>query len=142
MEKSLARVLVVEDEPDTGVLMRLALSRSLIDATIVTSGEEALTRLISEAYDLILLDISLPGISGLEVCRQLKADPQLQDIPVIFVSGQNSPENKQEAELLGAVDFIEKPFQALNFLSRLMGHLKLQTEDEQHLRRLWMLPVP
>ena len=139
VKKPVARVLVVEDHQDIGDLMRLALSRSLIDATLCRTGEEALTRLTSEAYDLVLLDIALPGVSGLELCRHLKADPQLQDIPVIFVSGQASPENKQEAERLGAVDFIEKPITLLRFLSRVMGQLKLKSNGEREMRQL--LPV-
>lgn len=136
-KKSIARVLVVEDDTTIGDLMRLALSRSLIDATLISSGEEALTRLTTESYDLILLDIALPGMSGLELCRLLKADPALQDIPVIFVSGQSSPENKQVAERLGAVEFIEKPVTLLRFLSRVMGHLKLKANGEREVRQLW-----
>lgn len=128
---------MVEDDAEIGNLMQLALSRSLIDATLISSGEEALTRLTTETYDLILLDIALPGISGLEVCRQLKADPQFEDIPVIFVSGLGSPENKQEAEMFGAVDFIEKPVTLLHFLSRVMGQLRLKTNGEREIRQLW-----
>ena len=142
VKKPVARVLVVEDHQDIGDLMRLALSRSLIDATLCRTGEEALTRLTSEDYDLVLLDITLPGMSGLELCRQLKAEPQLQDIPVIFVSGQNSPENKQEAERLGAVDFIEKPVTLLRFLSRVMGQLRLKTNGEREMRQLLPVATP
>ena len=96
-------------------------------------------RLATETYDLILLDLDLPGMSGLDLCRQLKAGPQLQDIPVIFVSGQHSPENKQEAERLGAVEIIEKPVTLLRFLSRVMGQLKLKANGEREMREL--LPV-
>lgn len=142
VKKPVARVLVVEDDAEIGNLMQLALSRSLIDATLIASGEEALTRLATETYDLILLDIALPGISGLELCRQLKADPQLQDIPVIFVSGQHSPENKKEAERLGAVEFIEKPVTLLRFLSRVMGQLKLKSNGEREIRELWPVATP
>jgi len=139
VKKPVARVLVVEDHRDIGDLMRLALSRSLIDATLCRTGEEAMTLLASETYDLLLLDIELPGISGLELCRLLKADPHLQDLPVIFVSGQNSRDNKQEAERLGAVEFIEKPITLLRFLSRVMGHLKLKANSDREVRQ--MLPV-
>ncbi len=139
VKKPVARVLVVEDHQDIGDLMRLALSRSLIDATLCRTGEEALTLLTTETYDLLLLDIELPGMSGLELCRHLKAAPALQDIPVIFVSGQNSPDNKQQAERLGAVEFIEKPITLLRFLSRVMGHLKLKANSDREVREL--LPV-
>lgn len=135
--QTVARVLVVEDHPDIGDLMRAALGRALIEATLVTSGEAALQTVRQAPFDLILLNIALPGMSGLDVCRALKADPQLKDIPVIFVSGQNSPENKQEAEQLGAVDFIEKPVTLLHFLSQVMGQLRLKTNGEREIRQLW-----
>jgi len=129
MKKPVARVLLVEDHPDIGTLMRAALSRALIETTVITSGEEALRHLTTATYDLILLDIALPGLNGIEVCRQLKADPQLQHIPVIFVSGRTAPVCKAEARRLGAVDFIEKPFSLLPFLSCIMGHLNLRSES-------------
>ena len=141
MTKPLARVLVVEDHPDIGDMMRLALGRSLLDATVCLTGEEALARLTRETYDLILLDIALPGISGLEVCRRLKADVQLAPIPVIFVSCMVSKENKAEAERLGAVDFIEKPFGMFQLLSRVMGHLSLLMNGEHVMRSLRPVPV-
>lgn len=140
VKRPVARVLVVEDHPDIGAMLRLALARSLIDATIITNGEEALARLTNETYDLILLDIALPGMSGLEVCRQLKANKRLKHIPVIFVSGQTAEEYQQEAKRLGAVDFIEKPFQLMPLLSCIMGHLKLKQSGQRDIRQL--LPVP
>ena len=81
-------------------------------------------------------------MSGLELCRQLKADPQLRFIPVIFVSGLASPEHKQEAERLGAVEFIEKPVTLLRFLSRVMGQLRLKTNGEREIRELWAVATP
>ena len=130
-------MLVVEDDTEIGNLMKLALSRSLMDATLVPTGEEALTRLTTETYDLILLDIMLPGISGFDVGRRLQSTPRLQDIPVIFVSGLATPANKEEARRLGAVDFIEKPVPRLQFLSRVMGHLRLKANGEQQTRKQW-----
>lgn len=130
MKKPLARVLLVEDHPDIGTLMRAALSRALVETTVIASGEEALRHLTTATYDLILLDIALPGLSGIEVCRQLKADPQLQHLPVIFVSGKTAPACKAEALRLGAVDFIEKPFSLLPFLSCIMGHLNLRSAGD------------
>lgn len=142
IKQSVARVLVVEDHQDIGDLMRVALSRSLIDATILTSGEEALQRLASETYDLILLDIALPGMNGLEVCRQIKASPRLKQIPVIFISGQVAEENQQAAKQLGAVDFIEKPFRLMPLLSCIIGHLKLKQSGQRDLRPLLPAPLP
>lgn len=127
MKAPLARVLAVEDHPEIGDLMRAALARARIEATLITTGEEALAVVRQQPFDLILLDIAMPGMSGLEVCRQLKAEKALRDIPVIFVSGQTSKAYHDEARRLGAVDFIEKPFELLGFLARVMGQLRLQT---------------
>ena len=126
MQAPLARVLAVEDHPEVGDLMRQALARAQVEVTIITTGEEAINIVRQQPFDLILLDIGLPGMSGLDVCRQLQADKALQNIPVIFVSGQTSPTYKDDAERLGVADFIEKPFELLDFLSRILGHLKLR----------------
>ncbi len=126
MPKSLARVLAVEDNPDMGGLIKAALARYRIDTTVVTSGEDALKWLAKESCDLILLDISLPGMNGLDVCARLKSSPRWQQIPVIFVSGHGSAGYRAEARRLGAVDFIEKPFDFLPFITCISGHLKLK----------------
>lgn len=127
MKAPLACVLAVEDHPEIGDLIRAALTRARIEATLITTGEEALAVVRAQPFDLILLDIALPGMNGLEVCRQLKADMSLRHIPVIFVSGQTSKAYHDAARRLGAVDFIEKPFELLDFLARVMGQLRLQT---------------
>lgn len=129
--RSLARVLAVEDDADVGELVRAALVRSLIDTTLVSSGEVALECLAEDDFDLVLLDIVLPGMTGMEVCRRMKASPDWRDIPVIFISGRATPEDKEEARRLGAAAFIEKPFNLLPFLACVMGHLRLQTNAAQ-----------
>lgn len=135
-----ARVLVVEDNPDFGDLMRALLARYQIEATIMTSGEKALACLSTETFGLILLDIALPGMSGLEVCRQIKESPRLKHIPVIFISGQNSEAYRREAKRLGAVDYIQKPFDLLPFLKSIMGVLKLPVLPERDIRALKPAP--
>ncbi len=129
MKKSRAHVLVVEDNQDIADLTRAALRHVHIEASIAITGEAALMRLATESYDLILLDIVLTGMNGLEVCRRLKADERLKHIPVIFLSGQTSRHYKDEACRLGAVDFIEKPFTVAELLTRVTGRLKLGTND-------------
>lgn len=137
----LAKVLVVEDDLELCHALQLALARSLISADTVNSAEAALTLMATNNYDLILLDIALPGMDGLEMCRQLKLSPRFRRIPVIIVSGQISLENKEEALRVGAVDFIEKPFLMLNFLSRIMGHVKLRSDGEPDIWKLWRTPA-
>ncbi len=141
LKKPAARVLIVEDNSEVGALMVRALSRALVDATHVTSGESALRRLATEYYDLILLDIALPGINGLDVCRQLKANPRHMHVPVVFCSCLVGHGYKAEAQRLGAVDFIEKPFELLPFLTCVLGHLKLKVLDEQEMREQLARPL-
>jgi CheY-like chemotaxis protein len=141
MPKSVTRVLVVEDNPDFGDLMRVLLARYKIEAVVMTSGEKALTCLSKEIFDLILLDIALPGMNGLEVCHQIKATPRLKHIPVIFVSGQTSEAYKREAKRLGAVDYIQKPFELLPFLKCIMGHMNLPALPEKDLQALQPRPL-
>jgi CheY-like chemotaxis protein len=136
MPKPVTRVLVVEDNPDFSDLMRVLLTRYEIEAVIMNSGEKALACLSKDTFDLILLDIALPGMNGLEVCHQIKESPRLKHIPIIFVTGQTSAAYKREAKRLGAVDYIEKPFDLLPFLKCIMGHLKLPTLPERDIRAL------
>jgi len=75
-------------------------------------------------FDLITLDIDLPDINGLELCRRLKQAPHLCHIPVVFVSGHLCEENRPRCFELGAADYIVKPFDAFVFVSRIFSHLK------------------
>lgn len=142
MTKPLARVLVVEDNPELGALLRALFVRYQIDGVILTSCEQAIECLARETFDLILLDIALPGMNGLEFCHQLKASPQFRHIPVIIVSGQTGEPYKLEAKRIGAVDYIEKPFDMLPFLRCIMGHLNLPPLPEDDIRVLERKPEP
>ena len=73
-------------------------------------------------FDLIVLDVNMPGMDGFEVCEQLRANPRLRRTPVIFVSGSYSDGHRQRAAELGAADFISKPFNTTDFVSRVRLH--------------------
>jgi PleD family two-component response regulator len=89
-------------------------------------GKSALERVQSSPPDLILLDILMPGMSGYEVCRRLKADERTKDIPVIFITSKNEEEDETKGLELGAVDYIIKPFSLPIVKARLRTHLKIQ----------------
>ena len=97
----------------------------------VTTGTQALKVAEKEKPDLILLDIMMPGMDGFEVCRQLKNNPGLKDIPVIFISALNDTGNIVEALTVGGVDYINKPFQAQEVLARVRTHLKLRCQSKE-----------
>lgn len=123
MKMSLHHVLAVEDNPElVGPMWRL-LQHLEAELTIASSGERAMEIVRQKCFDLIILNIRLPGINGLEVCRRLKADPSLKGIPVIFSSGETSRQIVDEAYRLGAVDYLFKPCPIADFQRHILAQL-------------------
>lgn len=122
-------VLVVDDQI-TNIQVLHALLGEEFDVRMATNGADAL-RLVKEAPpDLILLDIQMPGMSGYEVCRQLKASEQSLHIPVIFITAQNSPDEETQCFREGAVDFIAKPFNPEVVKVRVHTHVRLKRQSD------------
>ena len=116
-----AKILVVDDEISVGAMIVFLLTRSGCEAETARNAEQALRLAQAGDFDLITLDIELPGSGGFEIYRRLKEIPQLRDTPICFISGCPTMENIQRALDLGAADFIEKPFETQNFLSRILS---------------------
>jgi len=121
------RILVVEDQPDVLKTMLYLLKRAGGEAVGAKSGAEALQLAQAGKFDLITMDIDLPDTDGLELCRRLKQDLQLNHIPVIFVSGRLCEGHRQHCHEFGAADFIVKPFDAGVFVSRIFAQLKISS---------------
>jgi DNA-binding response OmpR family regulator len=121
------KILVVEDQPAVSDTMLYLLKRAGCEATSARTGAEGMRLAQEGKFDLITLDIDLPDISGLEVCRRLKRDVRLCYTPVIFVSGRLCEGNRPRCFELGAADYIVKPFDASVFVSRIFSHLKSAT---------------
>jgi diguanylate cyclase (GGDEF)-like protein len=92
---------------------------------LAKNGEQALERATRHAPDLILLDVMMPDLDGYEVLRRLRADPQLERIAVIFISGLDRPEDEANGLKMGAADYIAKPFNAIVVMARVALHLQL-----------------
>jgi DNA-binding response OmpR family regulator len=122
------KILVVDDQMAVAMMMVFLLTRAGCEVESALTAEKALRLAQAEAFDLITLDIDLPGLNGFDLFQSLKKIPQVRDTPIIFVSGNTTIENQQRGLDLGAVDFIEKPFDALNFASRLLAHVNRQSE--------------
>ncbi|WP_373991821.1 EAL domain-containing protein [Duganella sp. BuS-21] len=118
-------VLIVEDTPASLKLLSDLLTEAGYYVRQAPNGELALWTAQSRPPELILLDIRMPGIDGFEVCRRLKATPELSQVPVIFLSAQHDTDDKVRGFELGAVDFIAKPFQTEEILARTDAHVKL-----------------
>ena len=120
-------VLVVDDNPANLQVLSSFLDQSSFEVWAARSGEKALQRLENDDLpDLILLDVMMPGIDGFETCKQLKSNPRVQDIPVIFMTALSETADKVKGLQLGAVDYITKPFQHEEVLVRIENHLKLR----------------
>lgn len=119
------RILVVDDTLDSLKLLSDILKAQRYEVRSADSGELALRSATVNPPDLILLDVSMPGMDGFEVCQRLKALPKTRDIPVIFVSAVTPLSEKVRGFELGAVDFITKPFQQEELLARVSTHLEL-----------------
>ncbi|MBI5688066.1 MAG: hybrid sensor histidine kinase/response regulator [Verrucomicrobia bacterium] len=132
-------ILVVDDTPENLQLLNGMLKGCGYKSRPVPSGELALRAAQSDPPDLVLLDINMPEMNGYEVCKRLKADPQLAPIPVIFISALNETMDKVKAFGIGGVDYVTKPFQFEEVHARVETHLKLhqlQKELERQNRQL------
>jgi two-component system, sensor histidine kinase and response regulator len=126
-----ANILLVDDTPANLQLLLPMFSPDTYRVRVAKNGARALELVRAETPDLILLDIVMPDISGYDVCRALKADPETAGIPIIFLSALHDVENKLEAFELGGVDYINKPFHAAEVLTRVNTHLALRRLQQQ-----------
>ena len=122
-------VLIVDDEPMSRMLLESILESVFICAT-AESGEEAISYCEANLPDLVLLDMNMPDINGLDVCTALKASPETNHIPVIFVTSTMDIESENACWEVGASDFVMKPVNASTLTHRIKTHLqnKLRTE--------------
>ena len=123
-------ILVIDDSPDSLTLMS-GLLKGTYRVKVATHGETGLNVALSaQPPDLILLDIMMPDVDGYEVCRQLKANPKSQGIPVIFLTAKSDTEDEQRGLSLGAVDYITKPISPAILLARVATQLALKASAD------------
>ena len=120
------KILVVDDEEDILELVRHHLNREGYAVRCAESGEEALQGAKSEAVNLIILDLMLPGIDGLEVTRRLKTDPRTQQIPILMLSAKGEESDVVTGLELGADDYITKPFSPRILVARVRASIRRQ----------------
>ncbi len=120
-------ILIVDDSPDNIAIVIAVLGDSY-RTLVARDGSTALQVCAKDGpLDLILLDVSMPGMDGYEVCRKLKEDPKTADIPVIFITARSDPEDEQRGFDLGAVDYLTKPISMPILAARVRTHLRLKS---------------
>ena len=130
-EVNRASILVVDDAPaNLRVLAEMLKERGHI-VRPVPSGKLALRAAQHDPPDLILLDIDMPDMDGYEVCRRLKADKRLSEVPVVFISGLTETMDKVKAFSVGGADYVTKPFQLEEVQARVETHLQLRRKQRE-----------
>jgi len=118
------RVLVIDDEPDLLELVRLHLSEAGFHVETAASGREAREQLRRGRPDVMVLDLMLPDVSGTEICRELRADPELADLPVIMLTAKADEVDRVVGFEIGADDYVTKPFSPRELMLRIRAVLR------------------
>ncbi len=131
-------ILVVDDEEDILELLRYNLAKNGFNVTTATSGEDALKTTKTKTFDIILLDLMLPGIDGLDVCKELKKNQSTSSIPIIMLTAKGEEADIVAGLELGADDYVTKPFSPRVLVSRIKAVLrrrgKVATDENAPLR--------
>jgi two-component system cell cycle response regulator len=130
-----AAILIVDDAPANIDVLRTMMAQQGYQTFVATSGARALSIARRVHPDLILLDVMMPGMDGLETCRQLKLHPGTEDIPVIFMSARNGTDDVVAGFDLGAVDYIGKPLRMAEVCARVRAQLQVHSHSETRLEQ-------
>jgi len=131
MEIKIFKILAIDDNPDNLISLKALIKEAFPDATVftATSGKRGLELSIQKDPDVILLDIVMPEMDGFEVCRKLKADQQLSDIPVVFVTAQGDKESRIKALECGGEAFLTKPVDESELTAQIRAMVKIKTAN-------------
>ena len=119
------KVLIVDDVISNVLLLKVLLNNEKFQIVTASNGTEALAQVKKEKPDLVLLDVMMPDISGFDVAKQMKADPEMSDIPIIFLTALNSTADIVKGFQVGGNDFISKPFNKEELIIRVTHQISL-----------------
>src|SRR3990172_990589 len=119
------KILIIDDLPENVFLLQDRLENEGYEILTAYEGQSGIDKARAELPDLILLDVMMPGMSGIEVCKILVNDPSTSDIPIILVTAKSGAEDTKEGLEAGAFDYIKKPFNRVELLARVNSALKL-----------------
>ncbi len=125
------QILIIEDEPEIAALQRMNLQRANYNAVVAKDGKSAFAAIKNAKPSLILLDLMLPDISGLDICKKLKANNATSDIPIIIVSALGDESDIVTGLELGATDYVTKPFSPKVLLARVRAVLRRQESKNE-----------
>jgi two-component system sensor histidine kinase/response regulator len=126
-----AVILIVDDNPQNLQVLANLLQEEHYEIEFAINGESTLEWLKNKQFDIILLDINMPGMNGFEVCKRIRSDKETQDIPIIFLSAEAERESILKGFEVGAQDFVIKPFDSRELLARVKTQLDLKSKTEK-----------
>ncbi len=124
-------ILLVDDNPRNLQVLGKLLQEEKYEREFAVNGEAALEWLKNKKFDLILLDLNMPGMNGFEVCKKIRANKAIRDIPVIFLSAESERESILKGFEAGAQDFVTKPFDSRELLARVRTQMDLKSKTEK-----------
>lgn len=131
--KKLKKILVIDDLPENVFLLQDRLEHEGYEILTAYDGKSGINKAISELPDLILLDVMMPEMNGIEVCQTLVNNPSTACIPIILVTAKSGAEDTREGLEAGAFDYIKKPFNKVELLARVTSALKLSEVQRKYL---------
>ena len=126
-----AVILIVDDNPQNLQVLANLLKEEKYEIEFAINGEATLDWLKNRQFDLILLDINMPGMNGFEVCKKIRSNKETHEIPIIFLSAESERESILKGFEVGAQDFVIKPFDSRELLARVKTQLDLKTKTEK-----------
>jgi DNA-binding response OmpR family regulator len=124
--RSKTRILVVEDDTPLAMLMVNMLCRVGCDVLVASNGRKGMELAQEQEFDLIALDVYLPDLNAFDICTEVKQRHISRRTPVVFISAQASKEDVRRSVEVGAVDYIQKPFEPADFIYRIISHARIK----------------
>ncbi|MGH8014609.1 MAG: response regulator, partial [Candidatus Zixiibacteriota bacterium] len=123
------RILVIEDEPEIREIISYNLSKAGYRVTTAATGEDGLKSVFNQPPELVVLDLMLPGMCGLDVCRQIRSDARTASVPIIMLTARSEESDVITGLEVGADDYITKPFSPRVLVARIRARLREKAEE-------------
>src|SRR4030042_4481505 len=124
-------ILLVDDNPQNLQVLGKLLQEEKYEIEFALNGETALEWLKNKKFDLVLLDLNMPGLNGFEVCKRIRSDKTMYGVPIIFLSAESERESILKGFEVGAQDYVTKPFDSRELLARVKTQLDLKSKTEK-----------
>ncbi|MBF0465089.1 MAG: response regulator transcription factor [Nitrospirae bacterium] len=124
------KILVIEDEKDIAELLSYNLKKEGFSVTICYNGSDGLKTILNGFFDLIILDLMLPGVTGMEICKRVKASKRTSSIPIIMLTAKSGESDKVSGLESGADDYLTKPFSVRELMARIKAVLRRTTDED------------